>query len=731
MPYLEAMRLRPGLGTTARLFVAAVCASIAEAIETGKATAVAHESAAIPTAAYEAFSLVLLPSLAAALLLGALFDSRPVRRAVVGFRRGIPEARGIEGLALAVLALSVAAATFVGRRSSGTASVTANVTLSFVVVVLLGSLVVGAPLVIIVASAIGPRLRGLHRRLPRWTLGYRGLVPAALATSLLVVAARPLFPETFLPTLSGAIVGYALSSAGVLRISVARALGGAGGRRGLLVLGALLLVALPAPFVLGRIPVAARLVVLYRSPLSGTILTAVRAMVDRDHDGYSPILLGGDCNDHDPQINPAASDLPGNGIDENCSGSDATPYVPYRQPAAALRGLPPRPAKPNVVLIMIDALRPDHLHFAGYPRTTSPNLDAFRHGATWFENAYTAAASTRFSLASVMTGFDVERIPQTRSRVDLEVLPSARLLGQRFAELGYDRVGYTISYVLQHIRGVGAGFRVWETPWPVDDWRENFAGAAARTTNSALEYLAQAPTDGTKPFVLFVHYQCTHNPYAQDPRWHFGDGGPNSIDAYDSALASCDDEVGRLLRGLDARADKNQTATLVFSDHGELFGEHGYTEHGSSVFQPDVRVLLLARMPFLYSASRLPQSTITTPVSLVDLEPTLVTLAGGTDAETHAWNLLPLLVNGDSAGDPARPLILYTDLTRGAVRHQARGILQGRLKYVRDLTTATTGLYDIGADPGESKDLSRSLPAERARLADRLESWERGAATAK
>ena len=730
MPYENAMRFRPGLGVTARLLVATVCASAAEAIETAKATAAAHERASIPAAAWEAFSLVFLTSLVATLVLGALFDARPVRRAVVGFRRGIPEARGIELLALILLVLTVGAAMLVGRRSA-TASVTANVTLSFVVVVVLGSLVLGAPLVILGASILGPWLTRLRRRLPRWALGYRGLLPAALATSLLVIAAKPLFPDTFLPTLSGAIVGYSLAGAGVLHISVARALGGKHGRRGLLFLGALLLVTLPAPFVLGRIPVPARLVVLYRSPLSGTILTAVRALVDRDHDGYSPILLGGDCNDHDPFINPGASDIPGNGIDENCSGSDATPYVPYRQPANALRGLPPRPPKPNVVLIMIDALRPDHLHFAGYPRNTSPNLDAFRRGATWFENAYTAAASTRFSLASVMSGLDVERIPQTRSRVDLEVLPSAHLLGERFAELGYDRVGYTISYVLQHIRGVGDGFRVWETPWPVDEWRENFAGAAARTTSSALDYLEHAPADGTKPFLLFVHYQCTHNPYAQDPRWHFGDGGPNSLDAYDSALASCDDEVGRLLRGIDARADRNQTATIVFSDHGELFGEHGFTEHGSSVFQPDVRVLLLARMPFLYSPSRLPPSTITTPVSLVDLEPTLVTLAGGTDTDTHAWNLLPLLVNGDPAGDPNRPLFLYTDLTRGTVRHQARGILQGRLKYVRDLTTATTGLYDVVSDPAESKDLSRSLPAERARLADRLESWERGAATAK
>ena len=606
---------------------------------------------------------------------------------------------------------------------------TANVTLTFVIVASLALLVVGAPLVIIAASLVGPTLAHLRRRLPPWARGYRGLLPAAFATSLLVVVVRPLFPSTFLPTLSGAIVGYALAGAGVLRITVARALGGAGGRRGLVFLGALLLVTVPAPFFLSRIPAPARLVVLYRSPLSGTILTAVRALDDRDHDGYSPILLGGDCDDHDPRINPGASDLPGNGIDENCSGADATPYVPYRQPPEATKGLPPLPKRPSVVMILLDALRPDHLHFAGYPRATSPNLDAFRRNATWFENAYTAASSTRFSLATIMTGLDVERIPSTRSRTDLDVSPSARVLGERFSELGYDTVGYSISYVVQHIRGVGAGFRVWEPPWPAGDWRENFADSATphhRRSDRLPGEGAGGRDQAVPPLApLPVHPQ----PLRREPALALRRRGPH----LDRRLRQRPRVLRRrdrpsAARALDARADKGTTATFVFSDHGELFGEHGFTEHGSSVFQPDARVLLLARLPFLPSPA---PRTLETAVSLIDLEPTLVSLGGGTDPDTHAWNLLPLLVRGDSAGDPARPLFLYTDLTRGTVRHQARGVLQGRLKYVRDLTTATTGLYDVVADPAEAKDLSRSLTTERAHLSDLLESWERGAATAR
>ena len=69
----------------------------------------------------------------------------------------------------------------------------------------------------------------------------------------------------------------------------------------------------------------------------------------------------------------------------------------------------------NVVLVMMDALRPDHLGFAGYERPTSPNLDRFREGAVWFRNAYTPSPSTRFAMASMLTGHDVHNLPHRQT----------------------------------------------------------------------------------------------------------------------------------------------------------------------------------------------------------------------------------------------------------------------------------------------------------------------------
>ncbi|MFJ1288599.1 putative metal-binding motif-containing protein, partial [Acinetobacter baumannii] len=84
---------------------------------------------------------------------------------------------------------------------------------------------------------------------------------------------------------------------------------------------------------------------------------------------YSPILGGGDCDDADPSVHPGAYDVPGNGRDENCSGADAVAWTPPAPPAfvrpAALA------AHPNVVVVVVDALRPDRLGFAGNPRPVS------------------------------------------------------------------------------------------------------------------------------------------------------------------------------------------------------------------------------------------------------------------------------------------------------------------------------------------------------------------------
>jgi hypothetical protein len=449
------------------------------------------------------------------------------------------------------------------------------------------------------------------------------------------------------------------------------------------------------------LPDDARLAATVRAPYASLVIGAARAAVDHDHDGYSPILLGGDCNDHDATVHPGARDLPDNGIDENCSGGDAHAASHMSVPTA------PRPpelqARMNIVMVHLDALRPDHLGFAGYARPTSPHLDRLRASSTWFARAYTPAPTTRYAMASAFTGLEAAAVPHFRGQgPDFTLLPQAFTFAERLDE--YDRVGFSISYVVQHIYGIGQGFRRWETPWPADDWARTYGTAATLTSEAALAYLA---TQGQEhgPFLLFVHYQCTHDPYSARPEWNFGD---QEVDHYDSAAAYCDDELGRLVTAIDARDDANRTALVVYSDHGELFGEHGLTSHGGSLFEPDVRVLLLLRLPGATVR------TVETPVSIVALAPTVLDLAG---TGPRAGSLAPATIDPKRA--PERPLFLLAELDRGPVHYRARGVVDGRYKYITD--EGGERIYDVARDPGERTNLVDALPALRARFAETLE----------
>jgi arylsulfatase A-like enzyme len=355
----------------------------------------------------------------------------------------------------------------------------------------------------------------------------------------------------------------------------------------------------------------------------------------------------------------------------------------------------------------------------GYRRPTTPRIDRFKERAIWFRNAYSTAPSTRFALSQIFTGLEVPRIPQKRgSGVDYWLLPEATTLAERLAPAGYDTVGYTLSYVLQHIHDVGQGYRQWTTPWRVDEWKETYHDAAELTTTAALEYLKATPQDGSKPYFLFLHYGATHDPYikhAENPAWDYGD---EPIDLYDSALDYEDAQLGRLFDALDARADTDRTVVLLYSDHGELFGEHGFTKHGNTLYQPDVRVMLLAKMPG--AAPR----AIDAPTALSDLSATILHLTGlPPDPKSQAWDLVPYM---QGAPMPSRTLFFYGDLWRSGVHFENRAVLlpDGKTKFIRDVSNDQNMLFDLQRDPGELTSVAGSQPALASKMSEEQDSWE-------
>ena len=331
----------------------------------------------------------------------------------------------------------------------------------------------------------------------------------------------------------------------------------------------------------------------------------------------------------------------------------------YRAQRAAAALPNPADKSPNVLLIIVDALRADHLSTYGYNLPTSPNLTRWAANGVVFENAVAPSSWTLPSHASILTG----RYPTEHhaGEDDWRLDNRYPTLGEAFEKNGYRTAAFSGNFLLFCRRvGFGRGFQHFEDGSFIERLIETNLGRrihnrlalwhviadvpgrqdAAEISRNALHWIER----DTRPFFVTINYFDVHEPFmppssyfhrfssARHPlnQYHWPpdeqlppDQLQQLIASYDASIAYVDDQLGHLLSELDQRGVLKNTIVVITSDHGQEFQEHGYLFHGHGLYWSVIHAPLVISGPGIAANLR-----IQTPVELQSLPATLLDLAG-------------------------------------------------------------------------------------------------------
>ncbi len=404
----------------------------------------------------------------------------------------------------------------------------------------------------------------------------------------------------------------------------------------------------------------------------------------------------------------------------------------------------PEATSPDVVMVVVDSLRADHVSHLGYERKTAPALDAFRDRATLFSSAWAASPNSVPSTASLLTGLAATRHGATGA--DRRLPSAATTLAEILRDHGWSTAALSYNPMVSRRFGLDQGF-------------DRFEGTLGKPTDypdvrDAIDWLREwLASEATSPFFLYMHVMNVHGPYrvppdrrsallGRPPGAGIRYGGPlmrqildqgrlmrrsavsekavrGLVDQYDTAIRYTTDRLAEVLELLEHSGSYDGALIVLTSDHGEELFEHGGFAHGYTLHREVLHVPLYIKRPQQRVAR-----TVDVPVSLLDVFPTVLDEVGIGSAgfDSDGRSLAPLLRDG--AAEPDDRVLLH-ELAweeRGAARATSDG--RYRLIQIQSDYEGKRGareLYDPILDRHEKRNLASRRPQVAARLEERLE----------
>lgn len=393
--------------------------------------------------------------------------------------------------------------------------------------------------------------------------------------------------------------------------------------------------------------------------------------------------------------------------------------------------------KPNIVLVVVDALRWDHMSCYGYGRDTSPNIDQIAQEGIIFNNAYAQSNDTLVSIPTLFLSF----YPVSHNVLSeaSALPPQCSTLAEDMKAAGYKTAGFSSNPRLWGGFGFQQGFDCFYTGqnslvcglyYTVigEILDRMFIPTDEKLTAQALSWIT---SNRSERFFAYLHYMATHAPYPVPERYeniYVKEKIQNRIDfpcstievsaaqkrdlinRYDNAIKFIDDEIDRLLTALEALGLKEDTLLIITADHGEAFGEHGAWTHGEILYQETIRVPLIMRYPKIIRG----QMASNELVGLIDIKPTILNITGIVQNKNyHGKDLSPLFTIGNNGIDRGE---LFGEDSKGL-----RCIVTPKWKLISHKNGEMVELYNLEEDPEEKNNMVKVYPEVAGRLQGHLE----------
>ena len=413
-------------------------------------------------------------------------------------------------------------------------------------------------------------------------------------------------------------------------------------------------------------------------------------------------------------------------------------------PVAKYPPPPSRPAAPagapDVVLIVVDTLRADHLSCYGYTAIHTPHIDRLAGDGIRYANTFSQASWTRPSIATILSGL----YPSSHGAIHkADILPDrVDTLAENLQRFGYRTVGFADNANISQAFNFQQGFDEYHYLAPsfffladesaaqlalysglrlirerfLSHWVDvhHYYQPAEVVTAEVTSWLAGGAE--RRPFFLFIHYMDAHDPYMVHP--FNGEGyarvaNPNPPQAvaeryrqlYDGGIVYLDEHLGALFDTLRTRNLYDRSLVILTADHGEEFQEHGGWWHGTTLYDEQIHVPLLVKPPGTSVAGRVIEELATS----LDIAPTVLAAAQAPIPAAFQGHVLPL----DDGQPPAHQSVFSEEDFEGnvlqAVRTREWKLITANTDNPRGLPPEA--LFDVVRDPRETSNVRTTQPA--------------------